>query len=185
MQTVSIGLSAWIIQDGNYGDFRVGELARFAVEFYPHVIRPAEKPAPALERRWGSMYRACGQVIYANPEVWVVDFGIKAYQDHAPPAFAREGSWVDGEVYLGVDPFFYFESLYALPGMPALQYEFRIKEILLETTPWLETKDGQGRTTWTRDENRKAFIPVAQTNAWIDDEQMAHYVLNCEVVSPP
>ena len=29
-----IGLSAWIIQDGNYGDFSVGQRAEFALEFY-------------------------------------------------------------------------------------------------------------------------------------------------------
>ena len=29
----SIGLAAWIIQDGNYADFTVGDRAEFALEF--------------------------------------------------------------------------------------------------------------------------------------------------------
>jgi hypothetical protein len=33
----NIGLSAWIIQDGNYPDFAVGTPVEFAVEFY---LRP-------------------------------------------------------------------------------------------------------------------------------------------------
>jgi len=33
----NIGLSAWIIQDGNYPDFALGDTVEFAVEFY---LRP-------------------------------------------------------------------------------------------------------------------------------------------------
>jgi hypothetical protein len=29
-----IGLSSWIIQDGNYPDFKQGERAAFAIEFF-------------------------------------------------------------------------------------------------------------------------------------------------------
>ncbi len=35
MSEWKIGISAWIIQDGNYGDFRCHERAEFALEFYP------------------------------------------------------------------------------------------------------------------------------------------------------
>ena len=40
--TWNIGLSAWIVQDGNYPDFGVGETVKFAVEFY-------QRPETALE----------------------------------------------------------------------------------------------------------------------------------------
>lgn len=33
--TFDIGLSAWIIQDGNYEDFEQGQTRSFALEFYP------------------------------------------------------------------------------------------------------------------------------------------------------
>ena len=30
---IQVGLASWIIQDGNYGDFTVGQQAKFALEF--------------------------------------------------------------------------------------------------------------------------------------------------------
>lgn len=35
-QMYFVGVSAWIIQDGNYGDFHAGDFAKFALEFSPH-----------------------------------------------------------------------------------------------------------------------------------------------------
>jgi hypothetical protein len=32
---IHVGLFSWIIQDGNYDDFEVGQAAKFALEFYP------------------------------------------------------------------------------------------------------------------------------------------------------
>ena len=43
MEKINVGLSSWIIQDGNYEDFAVGQEQRFALEFY----------APdGLKRKW-------------------------------------------------------------------------------------------------------------------------------------
>ena len=180
MQTFFVGLSAWIIQDGNYGDFRIGEAAKFALEFYPHTMRGTRSRTPSAERIKASQYRVCGQVVYTDESAWVIDFGILAYQDRWPPPVARSELWVEGEIYLGIDPFFYFEELHARPGMPAFQYEWRIQRLFLETTPWLSATDAAGRTVLTRDEQRESFIEVAETSAWDDDEGRAHYVLECE-----
>ena len=49
METVSaatfqVGLNSWIIADGNYVDFKVGELRSFALEYYnEHELRPLPK----------------------------------------------------------------------------------------------------------------------------------------------
>ena len=40
MELLNVGLDAWIIQDGNYADFRVGEEQDFALEFYPILLNP-------------------------------------------------------------------------------------------------------------------------------------------------
>jgi hypothetical protein len=180
MQTFFVGLSSWIIQDGNYGDFAVGNAAKFALEFYPNTIQLARSREPSSERIGASRYRIRGQVVYAGRSAWVIDFGIMAYQNQEPPRIAKKGSWVEGEIYLGIDPFFYSEELHARPGMPALRYEWRIRNIALETTPWLSAKDETGRTILTRDEQQVSFIEVAETNAWEDDEGRGHYVLECE-----
>jgi hypothetical protein len=177
-----VGLSSWIIQDGNYDDFRVGEAARFALEFYPHTLGDAKSHQASLERFRANRYRIRGQVVYVARSVWVIDFGLMAYQNREPPKVAKRGSWVEGDVELGVDPFFYFEELYELPRMPALQYDWRIKTILLETTPWLSRKDEKGTTILSRDEQQESFVEVAETNAWDDDAGLGHYVLECEKI---
>jgi hypothetical protein len=180
MQTFFVGLSSWIIQDGNYSDFAAGSAAKFALEFYPHAMQFAQSGEEQSERIRASRYHVRGQVLYANRSAWVIDFGIMAYQNQEPRWTVNKGSWVEGEIYLGIDPFFYFEELHALPGMPPLQYEWRIRNIFLETTPWLSAKDETGRTVLTRDEQRESFIEIAETHAWEDDQGRAHYILQCE-----
>jgi hypothetical protein len=111
--------------------------------------------------------------------VWVLDAGFLAYQESQPPRFAKKGAWVSGEIYLGIDSFMYFEGLKNIIGMPALTYNFRIGQILLETTPWLTTTDESGRTMMLRDEQNESHRKVAETDAWNDDNGDAHYVLEC------
>jgi hypothetical protein len=175
-----VGISSWIIQDGNYSDFRVGETMKFALEFYPHTLEVARSHEASFERIRASRYRIRGQVVYVGRSAWVIDFGVMAYRNHEPPMIAKKGSWVEGEVYLGIDPFFYLEELHSLPGMPALRYEWRVKTIFLETTPWLSRKDETGRTILTRDEQQESFVEVPETNAWDDDAGRGHYILECE-----
>src|SRR6185369_1447244 len=128
----------------------------------------------------GCLYQICAQVVYASPWAWVIDFGLMAYENRELPSTLKEGDWFEAEIYLGIDPFFYFEELHSLKGMPALQYDWRIIGISLETTPWLSSQDESGRTILTRDEFRKSSVAVAQTNAWRDDGGHGHYVLACE-----
>ena len=42
METLNIGIDSWIIQDGNYGNFVVGQDTKFAIEFYPLSLIPSE-----------------------------------------------------------------------------------------------------------------------------------------------
>ncbi len=177
-----VGISSWIIQDGNYDDFRVGETAKFALKVYPNTLAVARSHEASFERICASRYRVRGQVAYVGGSVWVIDFGVMAYQNHDPPLIVEKGDWVEGEVYLGIDPFFYFEELHSLPGMPALQYGWHIKNIFLETTPWLSRKDETGRTILARDARQESFVEVAETKAWDDDEGHGHYVLECEKI---
>jgi len=182
MEILHVGIDSWIIQDGNYSDFRVGEAAKFALEFYPQSIEASHERQVSRDHLFGSRYRVCCKVIYTAKNVWVVDFGFMAYQNQPPPRVASKSKWLQAEIYVGIDPFFYFEELHALPNMPSLKYDFRIREILVETTPWLTSKDGQERTILTRDESRRSFTPVAETNAWGDDQGHAHYILECEPI---
>ncbi len=175
-----VGVSSWIIQDGNYGDFRVGAAAKFALEFYPQSIEVTRSHEASFERIQASRYRVRGQVVFVSRASWVIDFGVMAYQNYEPPSAVKRGAWIQGEIYLGIDPFFYFEELHSLPGMPALQHEWRIANIFLETTPWLSRTDETGRAILTRDEQQESFAEVSETNAWEDDQGNGHYILECE-----
>jgi hypothetical protein len=179
MESLNVGVDAWIIQDGNYSDFTVGQKTQFALEFYPHSLKSSDSKSSVVLNVRASLYKVCGQVVYCTKNVWVLDAGFFAYQESQPPKFARKGSWVEGEVYLGIDPFMYFEGLRNQSGMPSLTYSFRIGQILLETTPWLTKEDESGRTMMVRDEQNESYREVAETDAWNDDNGNAHYVLKC------
>ncbi len=114
MDSLYIGVSSWIIQDGNYPDFRIGDALNIALQFHP--------------------YRICESK----------------------------------------------NSLASIHGIPELRYAFRVRGIELETTPWLTTIDSQKRTMKTRDNSQISFLPVAETDAWSDDNGNAHYVLELE-----
>lgn len=182
-----VGVSSWIVQDGNYGDFAVGQQARFALEFYPPngLRRAAEGPMSA-EHLGASRYRIHGRVGFVGPGVWAIDTGLfVAFEERQPPDHAKVGGWVEGEVYLGIDPFFYFEYLHRIDGIPPLTYTWQVRAIMRETTPWVEAKDPQGRLYRTRDGARESFVPVSETRAWDDDGGHGHYVLGCELLLGP
>jgi len=111
----AIALPAWIIQDGNYGEFAVGDVTPFA-----------------LNLQWdggdsGTEVRA--RAIWMEEQLVVLDVGgLLAY------ALALEPGWRVGEpiragFHLEVDCFEYFEKYTHIPGFPALIYTWRIERI--------------------------------------------------------
>jgi len=184
LREISIGLSAWIIQDGNYGDFRVGQRTRFALELHSDRLERAQSTEPFLNHLGGGRHRGRGRVVFAAQEAWVLDCGVLAFNDQPPPPGVREGTWMEGELSLEIDPFSYFERLFKLPGMPALTYDVRIEEILLETTPWKTRQVGR-QTFQERAAGRVSHAPIQQTDAWADDGGYAEYVLRCALLGGP
>ncbi|HEX4144212.1 MAG TPA: hypothetical protein VHY91_11945 [Pirellulales bacterium] len=185
MDSWRVGLSAWIIQDGNYGDFRCNQRTDFALEFYPQECRVtsrSEKRAKLIE---GCTYFVVAEVVRASDSDWVIDFGIRAYEQARPPAMIRSGCWIEAVIYLGVDPFFYFEVLAKSSEMPPLIYPWDVKAIGIETAPYIETRDANGRRISIRDKDKSAFRTIEQTDAWNDDGGNAEYVLDCELADSP
>ena len=184
MQRLLIGLSSWIIQDGNYPDFHVGREYRFALEFYPHEVTSVASDGRRrdLTSLGDALYEVQGVVVFQSREAWVADFGVPAYREETPPEFAVVSAAVSGRVYLGVDPFFYFERLSFVPGMPDLYRTWSVHRIHHETTPWIEAKDVNGRPVKARDESRRQYEEVAATDAFKDP--FGHYLLECELRTP-
>jgi hypothetical protein len=180
-ETIFIGLSSWIIQDGNYPDFLAGTDAAFALEFYAASgLRKAEGPVrPQLQHIIGPEYEAIGRIIYISDDWWVIDFGIPAFQDSKPPDTLRLGDEVRGRITLGIDPFFYFERLALRPGAPALVADWHVKRIQIQTAPFIQ----QGNMM-LRDEALFGWRDITKTDAWKDDGGLGEYLLTCEVLSP-
>ncbi|KWO61104.1 hypothetical protein [Burkholderia territorii] len=177
MNEIVVGLNAWIIQDGNYAEFIRGESRKLALEFNGSALTPSDKREMQCQHKDTSRYEVVAKVIFSTPEVWVIDFGIKVYCESRPPRFATVGQWVQGEVWIGVDPFFYKDRLHRMPGMPDLFVDWVVTKIQLETTPWIEDSSA-GRTMMMRDSGREAWTEKAMTNAWNDDSGRADYLLS-------
>lgn len=184
MATYAIGISSWIIQDGNYPDFVRGQSASFAVEFYSkdglRLAHDREASGPlGLTRISSSLHDLRARIIHATDDWWALDAGIGIFQERRPPEGAQVGSEITGRCMLGIDPFFYFEQLAHQIGAPALIYDWRIENIELNETPWVEVRP----RSFERDTQRISWRSVDRTNAWSDDNQRAEYVMHCNLLS--
>lgn len=178
MSELSVSIDSWIIQDGNYGDFTVGQLAKFALEFAGGSLQPSLSKEPQAHHIGYGVYDVCAQVIYVNEKVWVVDFGFMAYWESKPPEFAIPGTWVEGKILIGVDPFFYMEHLRKLPDMPNLFYSWQLTKIIRDDTPWLIERNIHGGQNMSRDKEKEVWTSVPCTDAWNDNEGRSSYVFN-------
>jgi hypothetical protein len=175
IEELQVGIDAWIIQDGNYGDFTAGDSASFALEFFSKSLRSSPQRRNGANHIDKSSYQVCGQVIFVLPHVWVIDFGVKVFCEAMPPKFAIAGSWVEGQVDLGIDPFSYKENLAHEVGMPNLAYAWRIARILRNDCQWMESVGPTGGKMLVRDERSPKWSDVASTDAWNDDNGRAEY----------
>lgn len=171
-ELLQVGLSSWIIADGNYKDFSVGDVRSFALEYYNEAeLRPAT--ASSSHRHLGDARHAVtGRRVHLAPTWCAIDIGVLAYRElHSfsppPPSFS-------GEVYLGVDPFFYFESLARDADAPALIYDWRIHRIELETAPRI-LKDGL--MIYDPDKRKRANVQ--------DTKRGEEFILHCERLAEP
>ncbi len=177
---LSVAVDSWIVQDGNYGDFAVGDNAKFALEFAGGRLRPSASRETLARQLELGVYEICAQVLFADAKVWVIDFGLCAFSEMTPPEYAKPGTWVEGEISVGIDPFFYMEYLHKLTGMPNLFYNWHVASIMRNDTPWLVEVNSHGGKTLSRDEAKETWTSVVRTDAWNDDEGRSSYLLTVE-----
>jgi hypothetical protein len=135
----TVGLAAWIIQDGNYGEFAVGDHAEFALQFY---LGEGLAPVRAGTKRQAiqvaeDLYQITASVVHVGDHGWVLDFGLLAYGETAPPEGVAVGQVLAGRAALGVDPFSYFEQLAKDPRYPDMVYTWNVRSIGRETAPFV------------------------------------------------
>jgi hypothetical protein len=182
-----IGLSAWIIQDGNYPDFEVGQTVEFAVEFWiPDGVGcgPSDKKASATNLG-DCVYDAVAEIIFQTADITIFDIGFMAYRETSSlQQSLPTGSRIAVRLGLGIDPFLYFESLSKLADVPPLVYSWKIISILRQTAPLVET-ESDGRKIRIRDPQRLNYEEIRRTDAWNDDGGYAEYVLRCDLLPIP
>lgn len=172
---LQVGLNSWIIADGNYADFRVGEVRSFALEYYNEdELRslPKSRATRNLSRLDGARYAVTGRTLHLTSEWAAIDVGVPAYRElYSFPAPPKR---FEGTVWLGVDPFFYFERRAREPGAPALIFDWRIARIEVETAPRI-LKEGM----MIYDPARLQLEDVEDTREGED------FVLHCELMPGP
>jgi hypothetical protein len=177
-----VGLSSWVIQDGNYPDFVQGSQTAFALEFWAQnpleEIEPDDAMAPSHLHRGSAAYDIVARVLHVAEHWWVIDVGVLVFQDCKPPPNARVGSWWRGEVDIAIDPFFYFEDHGHAPGVPAMIYEWRIDKIEIQTAPFVEISP----RVFARDSTKLGWKEIAETHAWEDN---GDYLLHCTHLAGP
>jgi len=176
----SLGLAAWVIQDGNYGDFERGQEIEVAIEFvFDHCARSKRMDLGA-QCVDGCTYDLTGRVVLADQNIWILDAGILMFQNSTPPKGVSVGDIVAGQAYVGVDPFFYFESLAQTDSMPPLIYTWRVARIARQTGPLIQVGNLRQRNT-----SKSRWEDIERTDAWNDDERFAEYILDCELRDVP
>jgi hypothetical protein len=177
-----VGLYSWIIMDGNYRDFARDAEVAFALEF--HATPPLEKVesdsilAPSLTHVGDAYYEVMGQVVHVADDWWVINVGILAFQGEKPPTNVRQGSWLRGKTFIGIDPFFYFEGLAYQPGAPALVYDWKVEKIEVQTAPFIEVAPRM----MARDPAKLGWKEIVETNA---REDAGEYLLHCSCLGGP
>jgi hypothetical protein len=178
-----VNIDHWIISDGNYEDFHAGEIRQFALEFYAPM--PLDKVSVAEKKLQLSddyKYHITAEVTFASEGICVIDFGLLAYSQTADNrgGFAT-GDFVEGDIFLGVDPFFYFDDLSRIEAVPALIYAWKIDSIQQDTTPFILLENSE-RTIYGADISRQSRAEVLGTDEDIVDDPLpfsTSYFLHC------
>jgi hypothetical protein len=168
-----IGLESWVMQDGNYGDFTVGETTEFALEFWARTLAPTELRRIEAEHLGGHRYRVVAPVVWGDGDFWMIDIGILAYVLY-PREEMEVGGWVAGEIELNIDCFHYFEQWGPEGEVPPAIYTWRLAGIREYRAP----EPPQDRYV-DPDELPWTARDVGETQAW---EQPPGVVVRYELV---
>jgi len=176
-------MDSWIIGDGNYADFSEGETRQFALEFWaPSQLSVVQNQEKSITENAQYLYQVNARVVYSSADILVIDFGLLAYSEASAELEIglATGDFVTGDIRLGVDPFFYFERLSKVHGVPPLIYEWRIESIQQETTPMV-VGEVCGRPGYVKDASRTSFAKVKSTEDVIPNANdiAPSYVLQC------
>lgn len=185
-----VRLFAWVIQDGNHGDFKRGEGRCFAVCFTPIAFSKTAEAEPFAIPSGDCRYDGCARVVFCGEKCWVIDFGLMAFADGPAPAGLRPGDMLAIDFFLEIDPYLYAEFLYEDYRIPPLRYHWRIENILRQTGPFINQRPKKpaltfGKNSLFRDMNRLGYEGIEKTDARRDDGGFAEYTLQLSLIDLP
>jgi hypothetical protein len=175
-----IHIPAWVILDGNYANFAVGDFSEFALcSIFPKVV-PQETGVTGA-RRCGDRYVIEAKVVAESGRVRFFDFGLAAYV-HATrletdPRSLAGVSWFTATTELAVDWFTYFDDLAKLPGVPPLIYPWTI------TGVWRKVRRAIDGPEQQESENQVRYTALEKTDALGFDSAHFEYLLRCRLES--
>lgn len=194
-----VGLDSWIICDGNFTDFKKGEVKTFAIEFFLTKHEKSAKKVKECHHLSGNTYKGNVEVVYSQlytkeyvfrnrqggkgrrtliENLIVLDTGeFLAFKEFYNREMYKEGDFIEAEFSIGVDPFFYKEEHSKREGAPNLLSDWTINKIEVDTTPFLKCYKDE-RFIHYRDPRVTSYEEVQQTNAWGDDI-CGYYLLDC------
>lgn len=177
---LEIHLARWIIEDGNYDDFCVGEQRKFALQLWASTpLTKSAENVVALREQSGHAYDVVGKLVFAADGVRVIDCGVLAYSEWETEIEdgCKVGDFVQGNLRFGVDPFFYFEQHCRIPGIPPLIYEWQVNSIEQDTTPYIFANEAR---MYIRDESRRSCQSVRGTATnLITPDRVPEFILYC------
>jgi hypothetical protein len=182
-----IGLAAWIIQDGSYPDFEVGQTVEFALEFWlsEGVAARASGGKVSANNLGHGLYDTVADVVSQSDQITVLDIGVLTYQQTSSQQLSLpQGPRLAAQPRLGVDPFSYFAGVSKTGEVLPLVYSWKILSILRQTAPFIQTA-AKGQRMRIRDPQRLGFEEILKTDAWHDDGGHAAYILRCDLLPIP
>jgi len=184
LNKLCVVLEGWIIQSGERCDISVGCEEEIAFEFFccSSSLKVTLEQNKKADNTYNEKYHITGEVVFLTDDIIVIDIGVFIFQRGGYLNFSK-GSWVSGEINIGVDPFstqLYFEPI---EDMPDIYYSCRIDKILINKTPFLQKKYEGFPCIWvTRDKNRERYEEISKTSAK-SDGTFVDYLLYCTVLS--
>jgi hypothetical protein len=112
------------------------------VEFYqpPDAETAASCEAVSASYLCDCSYDVIAERVHQASRVATLNVGILLYcESHSDFSLDWRSNRIHARLQLGVDPFPYFARLAKIAGVPSLIYSWRIKAILRQTAPFLET----------------------------------------------
>ncbi len=174
-----IFLDSWVTMDWGYNDVACGEIIESPLYFSSDGMVPTEETQKRVERKQNDSrrYHVMAEVTAVWDYKWEIDFGLRAISANPVPAGVTRGSYVTGEVELGID----------YPPTDLLGYRWSIEAITKETAPRIPVDDKEFMRRHPKhrisDLARATYTNVERTDGYSDsllEETHIRYILYCQ-----